>query len=452
MSSQERAKKDEPMKMCGHFIRFVSITVAAGIFLAATGISAPVFAERIEVAPGRGLLAAAINGAQSGDTLMLLPGRHTGPVKVAKSLVIDGGGQAVVAGNGDGTVITVDAPDVEIRGLEVTGSGLLLETQDSGIFLTPNAARARISGNRIFENLIGIYVSGANDALVAGNRIVGRSDMRTNERGNGVQIWNAPGAVIEHNEISAGRDGIFVTTSKRNIFRNNLMYDVRFAVHYMYTNDSEVVGNISRGNHIGYAIMFSTGIAVRDNISAGDRDRGILFNYGNEVDVSGNLVVANASGQGPEKCLFIYNSNKNRFFGNYLSGCDIGIQFTAGSERNDIYRNAFVGNRTQVKYVGTRWLEWSAEGQGNYWSDNSAFDLDGNGIGDAAYRPNDLTDQIIWRYPAAKLLLNSPSIQVLKWAQSEFPALHPGGVIDSHPLMDIPAELTARVARTTGGS
>ena len=47
-----------------------------------------------------------------------------------------------------------------------------------------------------------------------------------------------------------------------------------------------------------------------------------------------------------------------------------------------------------MKYVGTRHLDWSAEGRGNYWSDNPAFDLDGDGIADAAYRPNDIIDRV----------------------------------------------------------
>lgn len=87
----------------------------------------------------------------------------------------------------------------------------------------------------------------------------------------------------------------------------------------------------------------------------------------------------------------------------------------------------------QVKYVGTRHLDWSDGGTGNYWSDNPAFDLNGDGIADAPYRPNDLVDQVVWRVPAAKLLLNSPAVQVVRWAQTQFPSLLPGGVIDSAP-------------------
>ena len=56
----------------------------------------------------------------------------------------------------------------------------------------------------------------------AATSILGRRDLRMNERGNGVQIWRAtPGSVVEDNDIRYGRDGIFVTTSKNNAFRDN---------------------------------------------------------------------------------------------------------------------------------------------------------------------------------------------------------------------------------------
>ena len=86
-------------------------------------------------------------------------------------------------------------------------------------------------------------------------------------------------------------------------------------------------------------------------------------------------------------------------------------------------------------------VEWSLNGRGNYWSDNPAFDLDGDGIADGVYRPNDLMDHILWSQPAARLLLGSPAVQLVRWTQSSFPATLPGGVVDSHPLMapvDIP--------------
>lgn len=405
---------------------------AAGIILAA-GLSLPggfLQAAETTVDPKVTSLSQALEAAMPGDVLKLLPGTHTGSINIDKAISITGPRSAIIKGTGKGNTITIKASDVSISGITVTGSGLLLETQDSGIFISKPSTNVTITNNTVVDNLIGVYVWGAKNSLVKNNRIVGRSDMRVNERGNGVQLWNAPGTVVEGNDISHGRDGIFVTTSKKNIFRNNVLHDVRFGVHYMYTDKSKVIGNISRGNHIGYAIMFSTSITVANNKSENDRDRGILFNYANKVLVENNAITG-----GPKKCVFIYNSNKNRFRKNLFSNCQIGIHFTGGSERNEMTENAFINNRTQVKYVGTRWLDWSKNGRGNFWSDHTAFDLNGDGIADAAYRPNDLTDQILWRYPSAKLLTNSPAVQLLQWAQSAFPALHPGGVIDTSPLM-----------------
>jgi len=391
-------------------------------------------AERV-VRPGADHLARDVADAAPGDTLRLLAGDHAGRLIVDKSLSLVGEAGARVVGPGHGRVITLDAPDSVLRGLTITGSGLTLASEDAAVFLTERATGARVEGNVIDDNLIGVYVKGTRNALIRGNRIRGRRDLRVNERGNGVQIWNAPGTAVEGNDISFGRDGIFVTTSHRNVFRGNTFRELRFAVHYMYTNQSEVTDNRSFGNNIGYAIMYSTGLTVTGNLSQGDRDHGILLNYTNDSRIASNTVRG-----GPEKCVFIYNANKNVFEGNRFEGCGIGVHFTAGSERNAIDGNAFVANRTQVKYVGTRYIEWSRDGRGNYWSDNTAFDLNGDGIADAPYRPNDLVDQIVWRHPLAKLLLNSPATQVLRWAQSVFPAIYPGGVTDSYPLMAAPGE------------
>ncbi|WP_448191461.1 nitrous oxide reductase family maturation protein NosD [Azospirillum sp. sgz301742] len=404
---------------------------AAAMGLAAV-LSSGAAAGTIEVEPGEGL-AQAIAAAAPGDVLRLKPGTHPGPVVVDKPLIIEGLPGAVVDGRGQGSTIKVTAPDVTVRRLEIRNSGLDLEAQNSGIFLDKTATGAVVELNRVEDNLIGVYVWGAANSAVRRNTIVGRKDIRVNQRGNGVQVWNAPGAKIIDNDISFGRDGIFTTSSKRNVFSGNRFTDVRFAIHYMYTNDSEISRNASYGNDVGYALMYSSRLVVRDNLSEGDHHHGLMFNYANESVVERNVVR-----RGGDKCVFIYNANKNRIADNWFEGCEIGVHFTAGSERNRITGNAFVQNRTQVKYVGTRDLDWSEGGRGNYWSDNPAFDLNGDGLADVAYRPNDVVDRVVWSVPLAKLLLNSPAVQVVRWAQSQFPAITPGGVVDSAPLMRPP--------------
>ncbi|MFY0736405.1 nitrous oxide reductase family maturation protein NosD [Aurantimonas sp. NFXS3] len=431
---------------------------------------APAWGDVIRMAPGAGLQAA-IDAASPGDVIRLGAGRHEGPVTLAKTLTLEGDTGAVLSGNGSGSVITISAPRSIVRGLQITGSGRSLSEMDSGIFVAQSASGTRVESNEILGNLVGIYLHGAEDSLAKGNRIVGLREGRTSEAGDGISLWNAPGAQVIGNDISFGRDGIFTKTSKDNVFKSNHFRNLRFAIHYMYTNDSEVIDNVSENNSIGYAIMYSRNLHIEGNVSDGDRDYGLMLNYANGSVITGNTVrgrmqpaqkwtaAGRVSGAhavpgaapedgatdeagmrlGPEKCVFIYNANKNAFHDNLFEGCAIGIHFTAGSEGNAISGNAFVRNRIQIKYVGTRDLDWSAEGVGNYWSDNPAFDLDGDGVGDNPYRPNDLMDQVLWTSPQSKVLINSPAVQVLRWAQTQFPALLPGGVVDSRPLMAPPA-------------
>ena len=421
-------------------VRAATHAVACMAILAGAVASTPpaLAAERL-VPPGTPLQTV-IEAAAPGDTIRLAAGRHAGPVVIDRAISLVGEPGAVLAGPGSGSVVTVTAPDVSIRGLAISGSGIDLSAMDSAILVRQSAPRADIRDNDLLDNLFGVYLHGANDSVVQDNVITGRKDLRQAEAGNGVSIWNAPGARVVGNAISHGRDGIFTKVSHHNTFENNTFSDLRFAIHYMYTNDSRIIGNHSRGNHVGWAIMYSERLEIRDNISENDRDHGLMLNSTNGSQVVGNTVRG-----GGEKCVFVYSANANRIVDNWFEGCPIGIHFTAGAEGNIMTGNAFVANRMQVKYVGTRYLDWASEGRGNYWSDNPAYDLDGDGIADRPYRPNDVMDEILWTLPQAKVLVSSPAVQMVRWAQAHFPALYPGGVVDSAPLMR-PPQMSRREA------
>ncbi|KAB2898932.1 MAG: hypothetical protein F9K31_08840, partial [Dokdonella sp.] len=80
--------------------------------------------------------------------------------------------------------------------------------------------------------------------------------------------------------------------------------------------------------------MTSVHIIARDNGAGLSRDLVILARAlaqgGFEVSVS--AIGAGGLRLGPEKCVFIYNANGNRFRDNWFEGCAIGVHFTAGSE------------------------------------------------------------------------------------------------------------------------
>jgi len=198
--------------------------------------------------------------------------------------------------------------------------------------------------------------------------------------------------------------------------------------------------------------MQSKFLTVTDNLSENDVNYGMLLNFITKSTIKNNKVIGVQNMRNsqmkhsqqryqPEgKALFIYNSLFNDIHNNILAESDIGIHLTAGSEDNTFTGNAFVSNTKQVKYVANRTQDWSLKQQGNYWSDYLGWDMDGDGKGDVAYEPNDGVDRLLWKYPTAKLLFNSPAIEILRWVQRQFPVLKSPGIMDSYPLMHQPME------------
>ena len=145
--------------------------------------------------------------ARPGDRLVLAGGTYEGGLVLTRPIEIHGQGDAHVSGSGSGSVITIDAPDVVIEGLKLTGSGTSHETIDSGVQMTKKALRAIVRSNWLEGNLYGVDIHGARDARVEGNTIIGGDDRLMNRRGNGVYVWNAPGGhgIRQHDPAGQGR-------------------------------------------------------------------------------------------------------------------------------------------------------------------------------------------------------------------------------------------------------
>ncbi len=390
-------------------------------------------------------LQALIDRTAAGDTVRLPAGRYRGPFRLDRTLRLTGESGAVIDGGGTGNAIELRAPQSVIEGLTIENWGDDLTKMDAAIFVERMASGSIIRDNSLNGPAFGIWLDAVTDVQVLDNVIRGTPDLRSQDRGNGVHLFNVRNALVARNDIRQTRDGIYIDTSSHSVLRNNHLEDLRYGVHYMYAYDNRVEGNLTRHTRTGYALMQSKRLTVIGNRSIEDENYGILMNnithstlrnntiegVRQPVDESGEGLVSGSEG----KAIFIYNSQFNRFQGNRFVGSDIGIHLTAGSEDNVVVGNAFVGNRQQVMYVATRPQEWSENGRGNYWSDYLSWDLSNDGIGDTPYEPNDAMDRLLWRYPAARLLMDSPSVLTLRWVQRQFPVFRPQGVKDSAPLM-----------------
>lgn len=137
----------------------------------------------------------------------------------------------------------------------------------------------------------------------------------------------------------------------------------------------------------------------------------------------------------------MYNSNRNKFAGNLMAANLIGLHLTAGSDNNVFTTNSWADNLQQVKLTDPVNNRWDDGHKGNYWSDYEGYDLDNNGIGDTAYWQNQLVEYLIGEFPLVKLLFNSPAMQAIKMAEKSFPVLHPPGVVDKFPLIQVTKDL-----------
>ncbi len=143
-------------------------------------------AETIDVCAGS--LQAALIAARPGDELRLAAGTHDGPLVIDRALTLTGMPGAVVRGNGTGSVIRVEAAEVVVRGLGITGSGTALEALDAGIFLDQGADGAVIADNTLADTLYGVVVQGAQKVVIQNNRIANRNDLWLNHRGDGLSL------------------------------------------------------------------------------------------------------------------------------------------------------------------------------------------------------------------------------------------------------------------------
>lgn len=384
-------------------------------------------ARELVVHPGESV-EQAVAAANSGDTVMVERGRYFAHLVIVKPLRLKGMGRPTLDGGLAGDVIRIKSPDVEIEGFIVRNSGANLTAQNAGIYVEPGSHGAVIRDNVINYTLFGLWIEKANNVEVSGNNITGMRDLASAQRGNGIQLYNCRGARILDNEISFTRDGIYVDVSNYALFRGNRLHHLRYGTHYMNSNNNIWENNDSHHNRGGLALMEVRNQTVRNNRAWGNSDHGIMLRTIQDSVIENNVVAGNGRG------FFVYDAEYNTLRGNLVIANQVGIHLWAGSIHNKVDGNDLIDNRTPIKYVATRDVVWGEE-QGNYWSNYVGWDRDGDGIGDVPYEANDLVDRLTWKYPASKLLLNSPAIQTLRLVARQFPLLRATSVVDRHPRM-----------------
>ena len=379
------------------------------------------------IEPGQSI-AEFVQQAGIGDTIIVKNGYYPTHLVITKPLHLKCLNRPTLDGGNVADVIRVKSPDVTIEGCIISNSGADLTAQNAGIYLEPGSDRAVIQNNIINYTLFGLWIEKVKDIKVIGNNITGMRDLASAQRGNGVQLYNSSGAQIIDNHISFTRDGIYVDVSNHAVFRGNRLHHLRYGTHYMNSNYNVWENNESYLNRGGLALMEVRNQTVRNNHAWGNSDHGIMLRTITDSVIENNIVSGNGRG------FFIYDAEFNVLRNNLIIANRVGVHLWAGSIHNEVEGNDLINNREQIKYVASKDEYWGIK-TGNYWSNYIGWDRNGDGIGDVPYEANDLVDHLTWKYPAAKLLFNSPAVQTLRLVSRQFPLLRATSIVDKHPRM-----------------
>lgn len=385
-----------------------------------------------------------LDSSTTGDTVLVSAGDYQGNFVIKNSITLMAKKGAVIDALGKGHALTILASDTTISDFKIINWGDDLTEQDSAIYSDQSNKNITIKNNSLEGDGFGIWVQRAENIVIKNNSIKGNLALRSADRGNGIQLSSVKNALVINNRVTQTRDGLYIIASQDSELRDNTLFNLRYGVHYMYSHHNKVINNLAYNTRAGYALMSSKQLVVQGNESRDSEDYGMLMNFITHSRITQNRIknvwtkpensVPGREGKG----FFVYNSAYNTISHNLIEQSEIGIHLTAGSENSKIFDNSFINNSVQVKYVSNRRQEWSEQGVGNYWSNYLGWDLNASGTGDSPFEPNDAIDKLLWQYPEAKVLLDSPAVLLLRWVQNQFPILKAGGVKDSFPLMTRP--------------
>lgn len=389
--------------------------------------------------------------AQKPATLLLDEGRYAcgDTIDFPIDLIAQPPGKVLFDCGGVGSGLIIAASDITLDGVHFRDVGGSLLSRDAAVQLLPGAHRVTLANLNIEAAGYGIHAEDADFLEVHHSRIRGDASLHLLDRGDGIHLKGSKGARIAHNRISEVRDGIYLESTQGSEVIANRMNTLQYAVHTMYSRGERISRNWAEDVLGGYALMSSQALQLAENAVHNAVDFGVLLNVTEDAHVRDNLVKGSKAqakaGTGASmdifsvgKGLFIYDAKNNLIENNHFIDGDVGVAIAMGAEANRFHGNVIAGNGEELRYTGTVAMDWSEQGRGNFWGGHSGLDLDGDGIGDAPYRPNDRFDRLFLIYPEARRLMQSPLVMLLK-SMSEALALERGeGVTDPYPLMSAP--------------
>lgn len=367
--------------------------------------------------------------AKDGDTVRVSGGTYKeGNLTINKKIIFLGINWPVLDGQQRFEVLSVKADGVIVSGFRVINSGHASLSDPCGIKVY-NRKNVAIIHNQLDNNFFGIYLQNCSNCTVRNNTVKAYGTAEQSI-GNGIHCWKSTALQITGNRVSGHRDGIYFEFVTFSVIRKNDSYgNIRYGLHFMFSNDDSYISNKFYGNGAGVAVMFTRNVKMYNNTfeeNWGDAAYGLLLKEISDSHISGNHFSRNTSGicmEGTSRIIV----EKNTFSANGW-----GMKIQASCMDNSIRQNNFLGNTFDISTNGSLVLNTF---NNNYWDKYEGYDLDKNGIGDVPYHPLSLFAVLTEKNPSAMLLFRSFMITLLDKSEKVLPSITPDNFIDDYPLM-----------------
>ena len=372
----------------------------------------------------------AIDNACSMDIIYIKPGIYNETIIINKPISLIGlkinGKVPIINGSNIGSVLTINADNTTIENIVIinaspnlNGSGIkvfsnnnvienctvicngfngislincnsnmitnchIMNCSNSGVYIY-DSSKTLISQNTIKNNVYGVYVSNSSNLMIDGNVIENNVyGIILSESINNTITNNN----LDHNAFGFGVNGTILSHFTHNIDLTNTINGKPLC--YLI---NKVNIEINDSLNPGYlAIVNSTNITVW-NVDVNDNYQGLLIAFSININVTGISLEENYIG------FHIVNSS------NLIINCSSFINNVYGvmlfkSMNNIFYLNDFINNSVHVKLIDDLMNMWNSSIRhlyeynnskyynytGNYWSDYSGLDVNGDGIGNEIY-------------------------------------------------------------------
>jgi len=372
-----------------------------------------------------------IERASAHDTLLIQKGTYKEfEILVDRPLVIKGIGYPIVDGEKKGEIIRITSDDVTLDGLFVINVGVSY-TKDNAAIRVVQSKNFLIQ-NMVLEQLFfGIYLEKSSHGKVYHNRIIGEAVDEYNS-GNGIQLWYSSDVEVVKNHVQGTRDGMYLEFSDRITISDNVSMDnLRYGLHFMFSNHDVYTRNTFENNGAGVAVMFSKFITMKNNTfrkNWGTAAYGMLLKEITDAEIVGNIFEENTIG------INIEGSNRIQYNNNDFIGNGWAIRVVGACYTNSFKGNNFLYNSFDISYNSK--LNDNVF-EGNFWSSYTGYDLDKDGIGDVPYRPVKLFSYVVNRTPETIVLLRSLFMDIIDFSERVSPVFTPDNLKDAQPLMKI---------------